>query len=179
MSIRQDLVGRLFGKLTVIKKSDKRDKHRNIFWECLCSCGNTTFVVSRDLLNGHTKSCKCFQKSAIKDVHKKYRQTKNVNPNIPMSNQARLIRWEVDKVKKLIKTRDFNICVLCHACFEPLHIHHIISIFENPSLAIELTNLVCLCRECHKLAHPLGSKSTDREIQAKLFTYIESIQNEL
>jgi hypothetical protein len=174
MSIRQDLTGATFSQLTVIKKTDKRD-NRNIVWECLCSCGNVTYTVSRDLLNGHTKSCNCLQKNTIKDMHKKYRQAKNLNPNIPMSNQSRLIRWEVDKIKKFVKARDFDTCVLCGIKAKPLHIHHIVSIYEDSTLATQLTNLVCLCKTCHKKAHPNGSKSVDKSIQQQLKQYINGV----
>lgn len=31
-------------------------------WECLCDCGAMTIVSAKHLLNGHTKSCGCFQR---------------------------------------------------------------------------------------------------------------------
>jgi 5-methylcytosine-specific restriction endonuclease McrA len=91
-----------------------------------------------------------------------------------MSNQARFIRWEVDKIKNIIRARDFNKCVLC-TTVRPLHIHHIVSIFEDISLATELTNLVCLCDSCHKKAHPNGSKSIDEAIRQQLKHYISGV----
>ena len=37
----KNLVGKKFGKLTVIKLSEKRNPTNNkILWECLCDCGN-------------------------------------------------------------------------------------------------------------------------------------------
>lgn len=171
-----DIAGLRFEQLTAIKPLANRDRHRNIVWECLCSCGKTTCVVGRDLINGHTKSCGCLQRIVIKQRHRDYRYSKDLDPNIPMSHQARFIRWEVDKVKNLVKQRDFDKCVLCGINQTELHIHHIIPVFESILLATKIDNLVCLCKACHSKAHPTGSKSVDKLVQAKLFTYIESIQ---
>jgi hypothetical protein len=56
-----DLTGKIFNKLTVIKRYGK-DKHGNIIWECKCECNNISKVVSRDLKNGNTKGCGCYKK---------------------------------------------------------------------------------------------------------------------
>jgi hypothetical protein len=53
------LVGKRFGDLLVINKTEKR-KHANIVWECKCDCGNTIFV---DILYLHNNiSCGCKNK---------------------------------------------------------------------------------------------------------------------
>lgn len=43
-----DLTGKVFGDLTVIKLSDVR-KHGDIQWECQCSCGRTLLVSTSRL----------------------------------------------------------------------------------------------------------------------------------
>ena len=53
----QDLTGKKFGKLTVIKQGPYYQKQ--IQWECKCDCGATTLVRAYYLLNGHTTSCGC------------------------------------------------------------------------------------------------------------------------
>lgn len=52
-SPKEDLTNQVFGNLSPIKfiKGGK--------WECRCSCGNITTVDTRNLKNGHTKSCGC------------------------------------------------------------------------------------------------------------------------
>jgi hypothetical protein len=40
MPLKIDITNKKFGKLTVIKDSGKRDNYGNIFWLCLCDCGN-------------------------------------------------------------------------------------------------------------------------------------------
>lgn len=54
-----DLSGRTFGKLVVIKDSEERTKSGNVIWECKCACGNTTKVAGTHLLCGDTISCGC------------------------------------------------------------------------------------------------------------------------
>ncbi len=58
-SHRQDLTGKIFGRLTVIKDSGKRTKYQGVIYECKCICGETTFVEAHSLLRGDTKSCGC------------------------------------------------------------------------------------------------------------------------
>ena len=39
-------------------------KGSNILYECICKCGNTTYVSASDLKRGHSKSCgKCLDKA--------------------------------------------------------------------------------------------------------------------
>lgn len=60
------LIGKVFGRLTVLKFSHKGDRGE-IYWECKCNCGNTTIVSRASLISGYTQSCGCLQKEvAIK-----------------------------------------------------------------------------------------------------------------
>ena len=56
-----DFIGKNFGRLTVIKDSDKRDNKGGIIWECQCDCGNKVYVSTSNLTrsNGATISCGC------------------------------------------------------------------------------------------------------------------------
>jgi hypothetical protein len=55
----ENLAGKRFGRLLVLKLYDSRKHKRR--WECVCDCGNKTVVYSRSLLSGKTRSCGCFQ----------------------------------------------------------------------------------------------------------------------
>lgn len=53
-----DIKGQVFGKLTVIKFIEVRN--RKAVWECKCECGNTKIAQGKLLRNGHIKTCgKC------------------------------------------------------------------------------------------------------------------------
>lgn len=58
-----NLVGKEFGKLTVIKKVENIKKHTA--WLCKCTCGNFKIVLTSNLTRGITKSCGCLNKSTI------------------------------------------------------------------------------------------------------------------
>ena len=51
--------GTKFGKLTIIKLLDERDKHGHTIYQCQCDCGNITNVDRINLVGGHTMSCGC------------------------------------------------------------------------------------------------------------------------
>ena len=58
----EDIIGKRFGKLTVICKSEKRSSG-HVLWKCRCDCGNTAYVRKGNLINGSTVSCGCFKKN--------------------------------------------------------------------------------------------------------------------
>lgn len=58
-----DLVGKKFGRLTVIRKVGKT-KGRKVQWECVCECGETKVVTTDKLNSGHTQSCGCLRHEA-------------------------------------------------------------------------------------------------------------------
>ena len=49
-----DLIGKKFGKLTVIGLAKRDTKLR---WNCVCECGNQIIVSSNELLNRHRTTC--------------------------------------------------------------------------------------------------------------------------
>lgn len=55
-----DLTGKRYGRLTVIKKLDHKIDDR-IAWRCKCDCGNYTDVKGVYLTTGETKSCGCLK----------------------------------------------------------------------------------------------------------------------
>lgn len=53
-----DLTGQRFGRLVVVKRSDRVDRGGAI-WECKCDCGAVTHVYATHLKSGVSKSCGC------------------------------------------------------------------------------------------------------------------------
>lgn len=51
----KDMTGMVFGKLKVIKQDVSRTDY--VVWECVCECGNRTYVMSQNLSSGNTQSC--------------------------------------------------------------------------------------------------------------------------
>ena len=68
MSHKVDMVGKKFGKLTVLFESEPYVKpcgQSMIKYHCKCDCGNETDVVGSKLRTGHTTSCGCHRKELL------------------------------------------------------------------------------------------------------------------
>lgn len=59
-----DRTGQKYEMLTVIKKADYQKNGNNV-WECLCECGETTFIMTTHLTK--TKSCGCLRRKIKKE----------------------------------------------------------------------------------------------------------------
>lgn len=55
----EDLTGKTFGYLYVIKKSDKSG--RKLYWDCQCICGKYVTEVGDHLRQGNVTSCGCLK----------------------------------------------------------------------------------------------------------------------
>lgn len=60
MSIKEDLSGARFGRLTVLFR-DNADR-QNVRWMCLCDCGNKKSIRGDHLKRGETTSCGCYSR---------------------------------------------------------------------------------------------------------------------
>lgn len=71
-----DLTGLVFGRLTVLRRSDEERGGKFPMWECQCACGRSTNTKGIHLRNGATKSCGCINGS-------------NKYPSVEVANQVR------------------------------------------------------------------------------------------
>lgn len=60
----RNLTGRTFGNLKILSRSQK--KGTRVYWNCLCSCGNSKEIRGNDIVNGKTLSCGCIRISIAK-----------------------------------------------------------------------------------------------------------------
>lgn len=74
----EDLIGKRFGKLTVIKYSHK-DKKSNTYWLCKCDCGGENIVRRNHLLSGGVKSCGCVIYEKREVTHGLYSRNPRLN----------------------------------------------------------------------------------------------------
>lgn len=62
----ENIIGKEFGNLTVIRKNGKNKENRYIY-ECICTCGNIINTYKNQLDYGNRKSCGCVKsKSNVK-----------------------------------------------------------------------------------------------------------------
>jgi len=71
MSKMIDLKGKKFGRWTVIKKAEKVDRFRKIYWLCRCECGSEKEIAGTSLMQGISKSCGCFRREFSREMGEK------------------------------------------------------------------------------------------------------------
>lgn len=62
------------------------------------------------------------------------------------------------------RRRQHNECQDCraHGLYAPAEqVHHVRHLLRSPLLAVEQSNLVCLCEECHERRHGRGAGGAD------------------
>lgn len=76
--VRKDLVGMVFGRLTVLERADdclkpkKNGKYEKCAcWKCRCECGNIVVVKGSNLKSKQTQSCGCLHKETAKNQGKR------------------------------------------------------------------------------------------------------------
>ncbi len=71
MPLGKTLVGKKFGRLTVIEGLGVRKAHnkRQTWWRCECECGNTHDVGRNNLISGQCKSCGCLKRDVCRSVN--------------------------------------------------------------------------------------------------------------
>ena len=69
-----DLRGKRFGRLVVLKEAENSEhrKNRHVSWVCKCDCGNTITTKSSNLTRGLTQSCGCLHSDRVKESHTKH-----------------------------------------------------------------------------------------------------------
>ena len=69
-----DLTGKVFGRLTVLGRSDKRNprgKRTTPMWECRCECGNITYKATDTLKNSDVSMCPVCQGKIVSENARK------------------------------------------------------------------------------------------------------------
>lgn len=65
ISMYQNLIGRVFGRLTVLAETPNSDPRRRK-WACRCECGTITSTVGYAMLAGKTQSCGCHRRDVMR-----------------------------------------------------------------------------------------------------------------
>jgi len=65
----RDVIGERFGRWLVLSNAG-RDKNRKSLCKCVCDCGTTAIVLKENLIRGKTRSCGCWNRDLVKELHK-------------------------------------------------------------------------------------------------------------
>ena len=66
----KNLSGQVFGRLTVLEWNHKRNNLS--YYLCRCECGNNVIAETQNLKSGGTKSCGCYIKEVLLQIHTKH-----------------------------------------------------------------------------------------------------------
>lgn len=67
----KDLIGKTFGRLTVIEFCENRGNHNECLWLCKCCCGKEKIVTGTNLKSGNVKSCGCLKEESLSLIYSK------------------------------------------------------------------------------------------------------------
>lgn len=74
MSRIEDLTGKKYGRLTVIRRAEN-DKYNHKRYLCKCECGNEVLVAPHELVHGRTVSCGCYQRQIVSQCASTHRMS--------------------------------------------------------------------------------------------------------
>jgi len=163
-SKRKERIGEIHNRLTITSFSHS-SKNRLSYYNCLCECGKSKIVSLSSLLTGKVKSCGCFKKKV--DNNRRKENNPNWNPEITDEDRARGRNIEGYKEWSFeVKKRDNFTCQICKdKTSGNLVSHHLNNYKDFPLERTEVSNGICLCRNCHKSFHlQFGFFHTNKEM---------------
>lgn len=156
-----ETIGQKFGRLKVLRLSEKRGLV--LFYLCECDCGEICEVSAGNLRDGGTRSCGCLHREIASEQMKKYMIGKTGNkhhcwnPNItPEMREQRLRDKKEGRAvgwAKSVYKRDNWTCQKCGKHSRKLNAHHIHNSSSCPELRLCRDNGICFCRDCHVEFH--------------------------
>ena len=109
---KPDLIGQVFGKLTVIDLDQESSGGRK--WICKCSCGNKVSVREYNLKSGNTKSCGCTrkEKSSVRNLNVKQVKTRDNQGGVYYFQPGEIIlkgNYESESYKKSSEVKEYKL----------------------------------------------------------------------
>lgn len=96
-----DLTGKIFGRLTVLKRTMNNGKRPK--WSCICNCGKEVAVLGESLRSGNTSSCGCFHREQLAENNR-------INNTTHGLTHTRLYRTWSGMKRRCYKIDDKDFC---------------------------------------------------------------------
>ena len=164
----KNLIGKKFGRLTVIKFVETRGKSCHSYWGCKCKCGNTKVIRGSHL--GSSSSCGCYAKEKSAKQLREYatseRHRGEGNPSWKGKNAGyqAVHQWLNRHYKK-------ESCTHCGVKDKRLEW----ALIKGKEYAHDITNFMPLCSSCHKFYDYTDERRRKLSIKAK--AVYKSIKN--
>jgi hypothetical protein len=101
-----DLTGQRFSKLFVESRSQRTNKGKNVYWVCICDCGQEKDILGTSLRSGKSKSCGCGM--TITQFQNKHKMVGTRTYTSWASMKSRVLTPSSDKKKRIYG--DLEIC---------------------------------------------------------------------
>lgn len=167
----EDITGKVFGKLTVVSKTDKKQNNK-VVWKTICECGNEKLHRASTLKQGKIVSCGCHKIKKSKEN----RGEKHYNWKGGITSQATKDRNSEQYAiwRREVFERDNYICKACFLSKRELNSHHIESFNKNIELRFIVNNGITLCEDCHNMFHKRFGKLDNNRSQLETFLRLGS-----
>lgn len=106
MGKKIEMIGKKFGRLTVLEETNKRGVSGSIYYLCRCDCGNYRIVNGTGMRNGSSSSCGCYNKEIITKKDKIY----NTNLYGVLNSMKQRCSNPKDKAYKNYGGRGIKVC---------------------------------------------------------------------
>lgn len=187
MNVKNDLTGKIYGKLTVISFSHKAEKYRVNVWNCKCDCGKETKVWSTALNRTHrpTESCGCNKHRHVKE-NGAYNRLSESEANLrsligvyKKSSKERGISFDLtnEEFKKLVSKN----CYYCDT--KPKQIHKKMDTYGelryngidrvDSDLSYNISNCVTCCKTCNYAKRLMTKKEFKNWIEKVYHNFVK------
>ena len=108
MAAPQELIGQVFGRLTVLAR-EPNDRFGKTRWRCQCTCGKETVTRANTLLKGETRSCGCLHVETARVNNRTHGQRRTREYGIWCAMKSRCLT-STDKHYRWYGARGITIC---------------------------------------------------------------------
>lgn len=190
---KKNIKGQKFGRLLVVNHdhTEKRgEKHYDVYWNCICDCGNTKSVKVDHLLRGQVRSCGCLALASAKSklvIINSKRGKAHHNYNNDLSDSERESRQintkELKEWRKQVYKKDGYTCQKCGYNRRDgitkkrrlFHAHHIESWDNNLEKRYNIDNGITFCSDCRMEFHKIYGRGNNTRKQLGLFLHAQVI----
>jgi hypothetical protein len=155
-----NLIGQRIDRWTVVERAGSRireDGHASseALWKCRCDCGNERIIGGSSLRSGGTKSCGCYMHDLSGENHWNWKGGITPERNKYMDTK------EYKEWRKAVFRGDSYLCTKCELK-GVLNAHHLYNYSTYPTLRLDVSNGVTLCKGCHNEFHTIfGNRDND------------------